>query len=399
MDTILFPIKWVISWIMYLIHEGLTFIGFADGSGPAWILSIVGLTILIRIMIFPLFNKQIKATRASQELQPEIQKLQKKYKGKTDPISRQRQQEELSALYKDAGTSPLSSCMPLLIQMPIFFALYRMLLVLKPIADGTRDSLGPINKAVATDISGSTLFGAPVSSAFGTADSYANPTAVRVVAVILILGMMVTLFFSQKQVMTKNMPESAMDPNNPMYKTQKYMLYGMPLIYVFSGSFFQVGVLVYWLTSNIWNIGQQTWMLMHNPTPGSIAWKKRQERIRAKRIKKGLPPEEPKVGLEGQPEQRGQRVQPMSKDRAKKQAAKAGPVDPNETPDDVVDEVVEADTDVDTDAEEVRGKDGLTEAERAQKRYERRMAERQRANAKKSARQKKQQQNKKNRNF
>nr|WP_269435398.1 membrane protein insertase YidC [Arcanobacterium phocae] len=378
-DIILFPIKWVISWIMYGIHTVLTTVGMNSGSGAAWVMSIVGLTIVIRILIIPLFNKQIRAMRMGQEIQPEVQKLQKKYKGRTDAVSKQRQQEELMALYRERGTSPFASCLPLLIQMPIFFALFRLLYAVRPISTGEMASIGAVNKTVAEEIANSTLFGAPLSSSLGTAAEYPLPTNVRIVAVILIFLMMATLFFSQKMIMTKNLPESAQDPNNPAYKMQKMMLYGMPLIYIFSGFAFQVGVLVYWLTSNLWNIGQQYWLITYNPTPGSPAYKKRQQKLRAKRIAAGLPPEE-------EPEEPVQpRVQPLGKERSKK-AAKKKHVEPTRS-------IPE------NNSEEVRGLDGLTDAERAQKRYERRMAQRQRANEKKQARQKKANRNKKNRNF
>lgn len=380
MDTILYPIKWVISWIMFAIHEGLTAVGLPDGAGSAWVWSIVGLTIVIRILIIPLYNKQIKATRIGQEMQPELQKLQKKYRGKTDAISKQRQQEEMMALYRDRGTSPFASCFPLLIQMPIFLALFRLLYAVKDIAAGSRGAIGAIDQEIAEQISESTVFGAPLASSLGTAGEFANPNAVRIVAIALIALMCLTLFYSQRQLMTKNLPESSQDPNNPAYKMQKYMLYGMPLLYIFTGYAFQVGVLVYWLTGNVWNIGQQTWLIKTNPTPGSAAYKARQERLRAK----GKLPEDETVGKE---ESTGQRVQPLGKERSKKAAAKGAPIVPNEP---VVHEANDS---------ELRGLDGLTDAERAQKRYERRMAERQRANQKKKARTQKQQQNMKKRNF
>lgn len=385
MDTILFPIKWVIAWIMNGIHSLLTMLGMSDGSGAAWVWSIVGLTLVIRILMIPLFTKQIRATRMGQELQPEIQKLQKKYKGKTDQISKQRQQEELMALYRERGTSPFASCMPLLVQMPIFFALFRLLYAVEPISNAQRGAIGPIDQAVATEIANSTVFGAPLSSSLGTAEQFPLPANVRIVAIVLIAFMIITLFFSQKQIMTKNMPESAQDPENPAYRMQKIMLYGMPFIYIFSAFAFQIGVLVYWLTGNVWNIGQQTWLIMTNPTPGSPADKKRKDKIRAKRIAAGLPPEEEPDEVEEQ--RTGQRVQPLGKERSKKAAAKGAFVDDA------------AHSDNQSDDGEVRGLDGLTDAERAQKRYERRMQERQRANQKKKERQAKAQRNPKNRNF
>ena len=178
----------------------------------------------------------------------------------------------------------------------------------------------------------------------------------------------------QKQIKTKNLPDSARDPDNPAYKMQKYMLYGMPLIYVFSGSVFQIGVLVYWLTGNIWNIGQQTWLITTNPAPGSEAYRAREKRLREKRLKKGLPEVEASDDAEIQDTQVGQRAQPLGKKRSKK-ARQTGNIPDNVILPEVEEDEVIAD-------EEVRGPDNLTDAERAQKRYERRMAERQRSKKK-----------------
>lgn len=409
MDKILYPLMWVISWVMTIIHKGLTLIGFEDGSGAAWIVSVVGLTIIIRALIIPLYTRQIRASRDSQRLQPELQKIQKKYKGKRDPVSQRRMQEETQALYRDAGTSPFAACMPALIQIPIFFSLYRMLYAVKPIAEGSyyRPSIGPIDVHLAKDIESSTFFGAPLSSSFGMANQYENPTAVRVVAVALIVWLCLSLFFTQWQLLTKNMPESAKDPSNPMYRTQRMMMYLMPLMYIFSGSFFQVGVLIYWGISNLWNIGQQSIMLYFNPTPGSDAHKKHLERKRQKRIAKGLPPEEEDPQAPVRPV--GQRQQPMSKKRAKKAGVSAdsfleGPgdsalADAQKTAGTSGADAGSASGSGEDTTDDVVGPDGLTEAERQRKRYERRLAERQRSQAKKQARDKRAQQNKKKRNF
>lgn len=387
---------WVIAWIMTGVHKLLTLVGLPQGAGIGWVLSIVGMTIVVRALMIPLFAKQMKAMRMGQELQPEMQKIQKKYKGRKDPVSQQRMQEETMALYREHGTSPFSSCLPMLIQMPIFFSLFRLLYAVEPIAKGAyqRTQIGPIDREIAGQINNSTVFDAPLSSSISTAQTYANPKMVYIVAVVMIFLLIVTLFFTQKQIMTKNMPESALDPNNPMYKTQKYMLYGMPLIYVFTGTTFQVGVLVYWVTGNIWNIGQQTWMIRNHPAQGSIAYKAKLERERQKRIKKGLPPEEETHhSADNEEEHTGQRMQPLGKARSKKAGGK---VDAFGRPLPQYDEqdAVQAEQD-----EEIRGADGLTDAERARKRYERRAAERKQAQEKKKAREKKQAQNKKQRNF
>lgn len=354
MDTILWPIMWLISWVLYGIHWVLTKLGMASGAGVAWIIAILGLTVVVRLIVLPLYNKQIRASRESQILQPEIQKIQAKYKGKKDPQSQQRMGEEMRALYKDAGTSPFASCLPILVQMPILFALFRVLYAFPPIAAQSGDyknggHLGPITQDVAQQFLESELFGAPLAASMS--DPVGAPVwTVRIVAAVLILFLVVTMFYTTKQLTMKNMPESAMDPNNPMFKTQKYMMYGMPFIYLFTGIAFQIGVLVYWCAGNVWNIGQQTWFLRHNPTPGSTAHKARIERLRAKKERKG-------------------------KLSAKEEA-----------------ELVEAGQEkvahINEDGDLV-GKDGLTDEERARKQYERRQAERARSKPKKKKKKKK----------
>ncbi|MFT3944057.1 MAG: membrane protein insertase YidC [Ancrocorticia sp.] len=397
MDTVLFPIMWLVSWVMYGIHEGLTMLGMAGGAGTAWVLAIIGLTIVVRIVILPLYNKQIMAMRQTQVLQPEIQKIQKKYKGKRDQVSQQRQQEEMQALYRKHGTSPFASCMPLLVQMPILFSLFRVLYAFPLLAEGTygRASLGPIDQHIAEDFLASKFFGAPLSASFTDPGDPGHAVAVRVVAAVLVIFMAVSMFYTQKQLTMKNMPDSAMDPDNPAFKTQKYMLYGMPFIYLFSGVAFQIGVLVYWGAGNIWNIGQQTWFIRNNPTPGSQAYRDREERLRKKRERKGLSAEEiAELEAEDMARSTGQRQQPVGKERAKKAGIK-----PQDAALVGADSADEADDENVNENGEAIGKDGLTDAERARKRYERRQAERARSRAKQQERQKKAQQNKKKRNF
>lgn len=120
-DTILAPVMWVVAWIMNLIHKVLAFVGMSDGPGPAWVVAILGLTVVVRLLVLPLYNRQIRSSRQMQILQPEIKKIQKKYKGKRDQVSLRRQQEELQALYRKHGTSQFASCLPMLVQMPILF--------------------------------------------------------------------------------------------------------------------------------------------------------------------------------------------------------------------------------------------------------------------------------------
>ena len=124
-DAILHPFAWAISWLWVWIHDFLVLVGMSSGSGIAWVLSIVLLTILVRIAIIPLFLKQIRSSRAMQAIQPEMRKIQEKYKGKKDQVSRQKMMEETQALQRKHKVSPFASCLPMLVQMPVLFGMYR----------------------------------------------------------------------------------------------------------------------------------------------------------------------------------------------------------------------------------------------------------------------------------
>lgn len=392
MNTILWPIQVAVAWIMVNIHKGLVAIGFSDGPGPAWVLSVVGLTIAIRILIMPLFFKQIRASRGMQIMQPDLQALQKKYKGKTDPVSRQAQQQEMMELYKKHNANPFSSCLPILLQMPIFFALFRVLNQVSQLGRGElidgHDAIGPLTMQLASDMETSTFLGAPLSATFiGSED-----IMVKVVAAILVVTMGATQFFSIKQLSMKNMPASAMD--NPIMRQQKIMLYVMPVVFAVSGVAFPIGVLIYWTISNFWSMGQQAYTIRRQPAPGSEAYKAKQARDAAKRAKKGLPPIDDDPARTDEVQSTGQRVQPIGKNRAKKKGVQGG------TPVDSEGEEDSAEPDDGDDAPEVDasdgpkvGKDGLTDEERARKRYEARVAEREAARQKRLAAEKKRKSN------
>ena len=313
---ILYPIEWVVAWIMFLCHKMFTLLGLPDGSGAAWILSIVGLVIVIRTVMIPLFFKQINASRGMQMIQPELQAIQKKYKNKKDPASREAMSRETMALYKKHGTNPFASCLPVLLQAPVFFALFRVLNGLRGISEGTRAGIGPIDQAVAQAAENSTLFGAPLSSTF-----LHEPTDIntKIVAGVLIVAMAATQFLTQRQLTMKNMPQAALE--GPMMQTQKIMLYMLPVIMGVSGVNFPIGVLIYWTTTNLWSMGQQFYTIRKMPAPGSEAERLLNERKARKAARKGIVIEETKPTVIEQP--RGQRQQPKRKDRQKGRPAGA----------------------------------------------------------------------------
>ena len=278
-NSIMHPIELLVAWIMYGWHQLFTMIGMPAASGWTWALSIIGLVIVMRAAMIPLFVKQIKASRKMQLIQPELQKIQKKYKGKTDPDSRQAMTQETMALYRQEGTNPFSSCLPILVQSPFFFGLFRVLNGLDEIAVGKNEPIGPISKAVASQAESATLFGAQLSDHF----LGANSINTQIVTVILIILMSATTFTTQRQLMMKNMPASALD--NPFAKQQKVLLYAMPLLFAVSGVNFPIGVLLYWFTTNVWSMVQQFYVIRRMPAPGSEA----EKALHARLVKRGKP--------------------------------------------------------------------------------------------------------------
>ncbi|MBT0771268.1 membrane protein insertase YidC [Kineosporia sp. J2-2] len=307
---ILRPLEYVVAWIMVAWHSLWSAIGLPEASGWTWALSIVGLVVVIRIVLIPLFVKQIKASRGLQLIQPELKKIQNKYKGKTDPESRQKMTQETMALYKETGTNPFASCLPILLQAPIFFALFRVL-------NGDM-AIGPLSAELRQQLDNSTLFGSALSDTFlGSTD-----IGTKILTVILIIMMSVATFTTQRQLMMKNMPASALD--NPFAQQQKILLYVLPLVFAVSGVNFPIGVLLYWLTTNVWSMGQQFYVIRRMPAPGSPAEKALNER-RAKRGKPllglGAAPAVDETDEESAP-QPAQRVQP--KKQTKSQRSKSG---------------------------------------------------------------------------
>jgi YidC/Oxa1 family membrane protein insertase len=313
--TLLTPLEYVVAAIMVAWHTVLSAVGLPASSGWTWALSIVGLVIVIRILLIPLFVKQIRASRAMQLIQPDLKKIQERYKGKSDPASRQAMTQETMALYKERGTNPFSSCLPILLQSPVFFALFR---VLNGISQ--HKTIGPLNLELVTQADQAKLFGAPLSETF----THANTNATRILTVVLIVLMSLTTFTTQRQLMTKNMPASALD--NPFARQQKVLLYVLPLFFAVSGVNFPIGVLIYWLTTNLWSMGQQFYVIRRMPAPGSAAEAALLERRRRKHADAEPEPAVSASSVDGRApgvSVSGQRQQPKRQKRSQRGATRA----------------------------------------------------------------------------
>jgi YidC/Oxa1 family membrane protein insertase len=274
---IMTPLYYAVSAVMVAWHWLLSTIGMNPDGGVTWALSIVGLTLVVRAALIPLFVKQIKSSRNMQLIQPRVKELQKKY-----GHDRERLAQETMGLYRETGTNPFSSCLPILVQMPIFLALFRML----DQAAKHRKEHGFLNSDLAKSFGQSELFGSiPIKLTFLQNDGI---SAVMVLAAILVVAMTATTFLTQRQLMSKNMPADAL--TGPYAQQQKMLLYVLPVVFAVGGIAFPIGVLLYWTTSNLWTMGQQFYVIRNNPAPGTPAFAAKQKRDAAKGMRAGHEP-------------------------------------------------------------------------------------------------------------
>jgi YidC/Oxa1 family membrane protein insertase len=261
--TFLDPLYKAVAFLIVHIHSGLAPI-FGANSGASWALSIVLLTIAMRLVLFPVFVKQIRNQRAMQTLQPKMKELQAKYKNDKEKLN-----QEMMAMWKEAGANPLSGCLPLLLQIPIFVSLFHTLREIKPIKGCTNaDSIScykgapGFNAAHIYSAAHAKIFSVPISASFTSSVSYlhalgGSQVATRILCLLLTVLMGATTFITQRQLMARSGPAAT----SQMAQQQKIMLYLFPLIFLLYGFKFPIGVLLYWLTTNVWSMVQQRFVI------------------------------------------------------------------------------------------------------------------------------------------
>lgn len=279
-DRILYIFNYIVAWVMVRLHDLLIFLGMEKGPKFAWVLAIIGLTLLVRAAIIPLYAKQIRSQRAMQEIQPKMKEIRDKYKGRKDQVSRQQMNQEVMALYRDFGVNPLASCLPLIIQAPFIIALYRVLLNTVLIARGHygEPSLGPITRSVAQEIEKTRFLGIPLSTTFSDASKQGN-TLWMTIIILLAVVTAIIMFSSMWLLSVKNLPKNSSDQNAKMMRMMAFFGPAMTLVFSFA---VQMGVLIYWLITNIFTAVQQMVILQKAPTQGSPAY----DRFIAKATKK-----------------------------------------------------------------------------------------------------------------
>jgi YidC/Oxa1 family membrane protein insertase len=259
------PLYWAISWIMLQWHAlwHLVLGGNALATNWDWVLAIVFLVLTIRTLLFPVFVKQIKSQRAMQAIAPQIKELQTKHKGDRETLQR-----EMMELYRREKANPLMGCLPLLVQIPVMWSLFHVLRHLNPDrADATKRIYGWTSGQF-DSAANAKLFGAPIAASFKSpasdlASMHANGTTVKIVAGVLVAIMIITTYLTSRQMILKT--GWAEDPQQRMM--QRLMLYGIPVSLLISGTVFPIGVVIYWVTTNLFSLGQQFWVLRKYPPP------------------------------------------------------------------------------------------------------------------------------------
>jgi YidC/Oxa1 family membrane protein insertase len=257
--SILNPLYDAIAWVIMRIQAVLA-VPFGPSSGVTWVLSIVLLVVFLRLLMLPLFVKQVRSQQRMQQHMPQLQELRRKYKN-----DKQKLNEETMKYYKENGVNPLSGCLPLLAQFPVFISLFS---VLRAIADWKQGTVPPYGLTVqfVTDAKHAHVFGVLLSDTFlhGT-----TPWSQRGVILVSVLISAVTTYLTMRQSMKRGMMQQGpVDPDNPMQQSQKLMAYITPL-FALSGLYWAYGLVIYWVSNNLWTFGQQYFLFRNLPVVGS----------------------------------------------------------------------------------------------------------------------------------
>src|SRR6266852_3091893 len=230
------------------LHAGLGAI-FGPSSGLAWGLSIVILVMLIRLCLVPLFIKQVHAQCKMAQHAPHLQELRKKYKN-----DKQRLNEETMKFYKENGVNPLAGCLPMIPQMIVFFALFSVLRAIADWTPGHTPQYG-FTVPVVESAKQAKIFGVHLADKL----LFAHPSPPLHVAIVIALTVVVsaaTTFMTVRQSAKRGLMQTNVDPDNPMAQSQKYMQYIIPF-FSLTGLYWQYGLVLYWVTTNLWTLGQQ----------------------------------------------------------------------------------------------------------------------------------------------
>jgi YidC/Oxa1 family membrane protein insertase len=261
-----------VSWVLLRWYQLFTFLGMSKTSGLTWALSIIMLVVTARLAMFRFFVKQVHYQRRMQEMQPKIKKLQEKHKGDRATLQR-----EMMALQQAEGFNPISGCLPMFLQIPVFIALFH---VLKHMSNSVtlhtgnpKLSLYGFTEQQTIDAAHAKLFNAPLAASLHETSLKIHALGgdtgtTRAVTLILVLVSAAATMVTQRSVIANQTTPA----EGQAAMIQKLMMFGIPISVIFSGFIFPLGVLLYWFTSNLWTMFQQFYIFRFHPhTPAGVA--------------------------------------------------------------------------------------------------------------------------------
>jgi YidC/Oxa1 family membrane protein insertase len=250
-----------VGWVLTRIYDVLKPL-FGPSSGWTWALTIIILVVLMRLIMVPLFIKQMHTTRAMTSLQPQMAALRKKYKNDKQTLN-----QEMMKLYQEAGVNPLMGCLPVVAQLPLFFSLFSVLRAIAEYVPGTTPKYG-LPPSMVHAAQHAKILGASIADKVLFTGTAHVPLHSKIVIVAAVLISMATTYLTVRQSMKRGMMPTA-SPDNPMGNSQKYMAYIMPF-FALTGLYWPFGLVLYWVTTNVWTLIQQWALFKRYPyTPPS----------------------------------------------------------------------------------------------------------------------------------
>jgi YidC/Oxa1 family membrane protein insertase len=243
-----------VAWVFKQIYAVVSPI-FGDSSGWTWALTIVFLVVLMRLIMVPLFIKQMHTTRRMTALAPQMTALRKKYKNDKQTLN-----TEMMKLYQEAGVNPLMGCLPVVAQLPVFFALFSVLRAIAEWQPGDPPKYG-LTTAMMESAQHAKILGVTIADKFL---SSSTPLHAKIVILFAVVVSMITTYLTVRQSMKRGMMPTT--PDSPMGNSQKYMAYIMPF-FALSGLYWPFGLVLYWVTTNLWTLGQQYVLFTKFPAP------------------------------------------------------------------------------------------------------------------------------------
>jgi YidC/Oxa1 family membrane protein insertase len=319
------PLYTAVSWVLLRWYQLFTLLGLGKDSGLTWALSIIMLVVTARLLMFRFFVKQVHYQRKMATMQPQIKKLQEKHKGDKAALQR-----EMMKLQQEEGFNPISGCLPMFLQIPVFISLFHVLkhmsAAVSPTYPTAKLTLYSFTSEQTLSGARAKLFGAPLAASLHDSAAkisllHGDVTPTRVVTIVLVIISAAATFITQRAVIA-NAPTPA---EGQAAMIQKLMLVGIPISVVFSGFIFPLGVLLYWFTSNVWTMGQQFYIHRFHPHPG-VAGAQAGDTTAPNELGRSLAP---RPGAKPTANAKGNRVNPASKpvpvDGAAVEAAKDSP--------------------------------------------------------------------------